>query len=97
MIKIIIHQHCFGLPPIGCHWNVCLFVFSQVQFIHCIVQYQGEGGESLIADAANVARQLQQTCPEHYRVLSNTPVDWFDRGADETGEFYKVLRLPIIW
>lgn len=67
-----------------------------VQFIHCIVQYQGEGGDSLIADAANVARQLQQTYPEHYRVLTDTPVDWFDMGTDETGEFYKVLRLPMI-
>ena len=68
-----------------------------MQFIHCIVQYEGVGGDSLITDAVHVARQLQQACPEHYRVLTDTPVDWFDIGTDEIGEFHKLLRLPIIW
>ncbi|XP_050729627.1 gamma-butyrobetaine dioxygenase-like [Eriocheir sinensis] len=83
--------------PLELHADLPFYEYQPgVQFLHCIVQYQGEGGDSLIADAANVARQLQQTYPEHYRVLTETRVEWSDRGTDETREFYKVQRLPMI-
>lgn len=81
----------------ACRLSYLLLHISQAQFIHCIVQYQGVGGDSLIVDATHVARQLQLISPDYYRILTETPVDWFDIGTDETGEYYKVLRLPMIW
>lgn len=68
-----------------------------MQLIHCIQQYEGEGAESQVADAVRVARDLKQSHPHHYHALVNTPVDWWDIGSDETGPFFKVLRLPMIW
>lgn len=67
-----------------------------VQFIHCVVQYEGTGGESLLADAVHVAHQLKTLYPEKYSILTQTPVDWFDKGVDELGEFYKILQIPMI-
>ncbi|KAK8393294.1 hypothetical protein O3P69_013366 [Scylla paramamosain] len=83
--------------PLQLHADLPYYEYKPgVQFIHCITQYEGVGGDSQITDAIHVARQLQKECPEHYRLLTDTPVDWFDIGTDETGEFYKLLRLPVI-
>ncbi|XP_071533091.1 gamma-butyrobetaine dioxygenase-like isoform X3 [Panulirus ornatus] len=67
-----------------------------VQFIHCIVQYEGNGGESLVSDAVHVAQELKKLYPEKYHILTQTPVDWFDIGTDEVGEFYKIMHKPVI-
>ncbi|XP_045110420.1 gamma-butyrobetaine dioxygenase-like isoform X2 [Portunus trituberculatus] len=83
--------------PLQLHADLPYYEYKPgVQFIHCIKQYEGVGGDSQITDAVHVARQLQKACPEHYRLLTDTLVDWFDIGKDETGEFYKLLRLPVI-
>lgn len=75
---------------------MCIFP-TQVQFIHCIKQYEGNGGDSLVTDGLQAAHLLRENHPEKYQVLTSTPVDWFDEGADEVGEFLKVLQLPMIW
>ncbi|CAL4118670.1 unnamed protein product, partial [Meganyctiphanes norvegica] len=56
----------------------------------------GEGGESQIADAAHVARELNRLHPEKYRILTQTKVDWVDVGNDEGRDFYKIMQQPMI-
>ena len=68
-----------------------------MQFIHCIVQYQGRGGDSQITDAIHVARELKRIHPQKYEILKDIPVDWCDVGSDLGGAFYKILRQPVIW
>nr|XP_045617057.1 gamma-butyrobetaine dioxygenase-like [Procambarus clarkii]XP_045617058.1 gamma-butyrobetaine dioxygenase-like [Procambarus clarkii]XP_045617059.1 gamma-butyrobetaine dioxygenase-like [Procambarus clarkii]XP_045617060.1 gamma-butyrobetaine dioxygenase-like [Procambarus clarkii] len=83
--------------PLQLHGDLPYYEYMPgVQFIHCIVQYEGEGGESLVTDAVHVAHELKRLHPEKYRILTDTPVDWFDIGTDELGEFYKVLKRPMI-
>lgn len=83
--------------PLQLHADLPYYEYKPgVQFIHCITQYEGVGGDSQITDAVHVARQLQEECPEHYRRLTDTLVDWFDIGTDEIGEYHKLLRLPVI-
>ncbi|KAG0714700.1 Gamma-butyrobetaine dioxygenase [Chionoecetes opilio] len=83
--------------PLQLHADLPYYEYKPgVQFIHCVVQYEGVGGDTQVTDAVHVAHQLQQAHPEHYRVLTDTPVDWFDIGTDENMEFHKLLRLPMI-
>lgn len=76
---------------------ICIHFARQVQFIHCIKQYEGNGGDSLVTDGLHAANLLREVHPHKYQILTSTPVDWFDEGSDEVGEFLKVLQLPMIW
>ncbi|KAG7154699.1 Gamma-butyrobetaine dioxygenase-like 2 [Homarus americanus] len=83
--------------PLQLHADLPYYEYKPgVQFIHCIVQYEGKGGESQITDAVHVAQELKRLHPEKFRILTQTPVDWFDVGTDEYGAFYKVLQIPMI-
>ncbi|KAK7077966.1 Gamma-butyrobetaine dioxygenase, partial [Halocaridina rubra] len=83
--------------PLQLHADLPYYLYKPgVQFIHCIVQYAGDGGDTRVSDAVHVARELKRLHPKHYEILINTLVDWFDEGTDETGEFNKVLQLPMI-
>lgn len=83
--------------PLQLHADLPYYEYKPgVQFIHCIVQYTGDGGDTRVADAVHVARELKRLHPKHYDILTNTMVDWYDEGTDEMGEFNKVLQLPMI-
>lgn len=83
--------------PLQLHADLPYYEYKPgVQFIHCIVQYAGNGGDTRVTDAVHVARDLQRLFPEQYKILTNTLVDWYDEGTDEMGEFIKVLQLPLI-
>lgn len=46
---------------------------APVQLLHCIY-FEGEGGESTIADSFNVAAELKKRFPQHYATLSTVKV-----------------------
>lgn len=64
--------------------------------MHCIVQTESEGGESLLADAFYAAEQLHKENKELFDVLSKTIVDWCDVGEEDGIKFNKLHRAPII-
>ncbi|XP_042859351.1 gamma-butyrobetaine dioxygenase-like [Penaeus japonicus] len=70
--------------PLQLHADLPYYQYKPgVQFIHCIKQYEGNGGDSLVTDGLQAAHLLRENHPEKYQVLTSTPVDWFDEGADE--------------
>lgn len=60
--------------------------------LHCMVQSE-IGGENLLTDGFNAARQLSA---EDYRVLANTSVNWSDVGSDKNYHFHSINREPVI-
>ncbi len=72
---------------------------SKVQFLHCIRQHSGAdgGGENEFSDAFNAAEMLREESPEDFKVLVETPVTFWDVGAEEEhGDFHKVRTVPTI-
>ncbi|RXG73745.1 Gamma-butyrobetaine dioxygenase [Armadillidium vulgare] len=87
----------YSSGPLQLHTDLPYYEYKPgLQLIHCIIQFKGEGGESQIADASHVARELKKNNPDMFKVLSETPVDWCDVGSDEGREFFKVFQSPII-
>lgn len=83
--------------PLQLHADLPYYQYKPgVQFIHCIKQYEGNGGDSQVTDGLHAANLLRENHPQKYRILTSTPVDWFDEGSDEVGEFLKILQLPMI-
>lgn len=69
----------------------------QVQLLHCIQQTATEGGDNEFSDAFHVAEQLRRDKPEVFKVLSTTPVDFYDVGVeDNTFKFYLRHQKPVI-
>lgn len=62
-----------------------------IQLLYCL-QNEAEGGESIFADGFAVAEMLRRESPEHFRLLSETPIDF--RFQDE--EYDIAIRAPII-
>ncbi|TDX31726.1 gamma-butyrobetaine dioxygenase [Modicisalibacter xianhensis] len=62
-----------------------------IQLLYCL-QNEAEGGESTFADGFTVAEILRQESPEHFRILSETPIDF--RFQDEEHDI--AIRAPII-
>ncbi|XP_048506849.1 gamma-butyrobetaine dioxygenase-like isoform X2 [Athalia rosae] len=67
-----------------------------VNFLHCLVQTQGQGGESHLADAFHVANYLKKNHPEAYRVLTKTLIDWNDIGHENGDHFHSIHQAPIL-
>ncbi|KAB7506959.1 Gamma-butyrobetaine dioxygenase, partial [Armadillidium nasatum] len=83
----------YSSGPLQLHTDLPYYEYKPgLQLIHCIVQFKGEGGESQIADASHVARELKKNNPDMFKVLSETLVDWCDVGSDEGREFFKVFQ-----
>lgn len=62
-----------------------------IQLLYCL-QNEAEGGESTFADGFAVAEVLRRESPEHFRILSETPIDF--RFQDEEHDIG--VRAPII-
>ena len=80
-------------PPVTCFP-------PQIIFLHCITQFEGKGGENDLADGFHVADYLKQFHPVEYRILTETPVYFWDKGVaqvkQETTEYHKIVNIPII-
>ncbi|MFD2436636.1 clavaminate synthase family protein [Modicisalibacter luteus] len=62
-----------------------------IQLLYCL-QNEAKGGESTFADGFTVAEILREESPEHFRILSETPIDF--RFQDEDHDI--AVRAPII-
>ncbi|XP_037796259.1 gamma-butyrobetaine dioxygenase-like [Penaeus monodon] len=69
-------------------------------FLHCLIQFEGAGGENDLADGFYVAEHLKRHHPREYRLLTETPVYFWNKGsalvAQETTQFHKLLNIPLI-
>ncbi len=66
-----------------------------VQLLHCIKQFEeGRGGETHLVDGFRVASQMKKAYPEEYKILCETPLEFYDIGTDYT-QFFKVHHTPL--
>lgn len=86
---------------LGMHNDLPYFNYVPgIIFLHCITQFEGEGGENDLSDGFQVARYLKEHHPGEYRILTDTPVYFWDKGTaqvkEETTEYHKIINLPIL-
>jgi len=69
-----------------------------IQILHFIVQYEGAGGETQLADGARVCRDLQQEDPAAFHTLTNVRVDFKNvtRAQKDDKHHFKLLQAPVI-
>jgi len=70
-------------------------VLLQVTLLHCVVQAQANGGLNHFADGFRAAEKLRTLHPEYFRLLTTTPVDFFDVSTDFSPYDYSAAH-PII-
>ena len=61
----------------------------------CHKQVPTIGGENQFSDGFFVAEHMRKEFPEHFRVLSTTPVPFIDVGIDAY-EFHMLQTIPTI-
>ncbi|XP_037799323.1 gamma-butyrobetaine dioxygenase-like [Penaeus monodon] len=75
---------------------VCLHYKPCVQLLHCISQFEGDGGDSILADSHRVALQMRELYPQKFRFLTDVLVNFRDVATDEGFEFDIIARRPMI-
>ena len=68
----------------------------QIQLLHCIKQFTGDGGETLLRDGFAAALKLQEMNPKYYDTLVQTMVDFVDVGVEDGDKFDSNWRAPVI-
>ena len=61
-----------------------------MQMLHCIRQTPTEGGDNQFADTFNVAEQMKEEYPGYYKILCETPVDFYEVGDEHYGRYYRL-------
>ena len=85
---------------LGLHLDLPFYAYTPgVQFLHCIKQYQGAGGDNQFADAFAVAEKMREQFPAEFELLSKTEVHFWDAGvldddAEFSGKFHKRNSFP---
>ena len=68
----------------------------QTQFLHCIDQFEGDGGQNEFVDGFHIENTIRQNYPEEHNILTKTKIDFADMGNEDiVGEFHKVFQAPI--
>ncbi|KDR15510.1 gamma-butyrobetaine dioxygenase-like [Zootermopsis nevadensis] len=67
-----------------------------INMLHCLVQTEAIGGDNQVTDALHITKKLKEEKPEVYRVLTETPVDWYDIGQEGGYTFHSLYRSPVI-
>ena len=62
--------------------------------LHCIKQFEGEGGDSEFVDGFRVAEQMKEVDPESYEIMKKVPIDFYDIGTDHL-DFHKIVKKPL--
>ena len=71
-------------------------VTLQTQFLHCIDQFLGEGGENEFVDGFFIEKIIRQNHPEEHKILTQKKVDFVDVGSEDiAGEFSKMFQAPV--
>ncbi len=64
-----------------------------VQLLHCIKQFNGDGGKSRLVDGFLVGEQMRQHYPQEFKTLYQVPVEFLDVGQDFI-QFHKIHHSP---
>ncbi|XP_070534063.1 gamma-butyrobetaine dioxygenase-like [Ptychodera flava] len=73
---------------LGLHTDLPHYHYTpSIQFLHCIKQCIGDGGDSNFSDGFNAALQLKEQDPEFFEILSTTYIEYVDVGHDQF-EYY---------
>ena len=64
-------------------------------FLHCIVQHEGEGGDTMLCDGYHCADILRADHPDYYRLLSQTCTSFRDVGRDYI-TYDKITHKPFL-
>lgn len=84
--------------PLQMHTDLPYYHYKPgVNLLHCIVQSSSAGAFNLLTDGFYVADRMRRECPEFYKTLTTTLVNWSDYGAEDGNEFRKINRAPVIW
>ena len=67
----------------------------QTVFLHCIVQHQGKGGETMLCDGFHCAEILRRERPDWFHLLATTTTSWRDVGQDYI-QFDKITQKPFL-
>ncbi|XP_042886153.1 gamma-butyrobetaine dioxygenase-like [Penaeus japonicus] len=78
------------------HDLVCLHYKPCVQLFHCISQFPGKGGDSVLADSFRIANQMRELYPHKYRVLTEVDVNFRDVAVDGGLQFDIIAKRPMI-
>ena len=87
---------------LGLHLDLPFYSYTPgVQFLHCIKQYKGSGGDNQFADAFAVAEKMREDFPAEFKLLSETNVHFWDAGVldmdadtENSGKFHKRNSFP---
>ena len=73
---------------------ICL----QIQFLHCIKQFQGIGGDNEFVDSFAVAKHIEENYPKEWHALTQIKCAFSDLGYDDMSDstFYKIHYAPIL-
>lgn len=62
--------------------------------------HRGDGGSSVLSDGFHVAEEMRRLYPDHFAMLTDNDVYFWDKGDTEPGikikSFDKISRGPII-
>ena len=66
--------------------------------MHCIEQFQGEGGDNEFADGFSVAEFIKNNYPKEWDILTTKKCTFSDigYGLEMKTDFYKIREVPII-
>ncbi|KAF2361494.1 protein of unknown function DUF971 [Trinorchestia longiramus] len=87
----------YSSDPLALHLDLPYYFYKPgVQFIHCVRQHEGEGGDTQVSDALEVAQFLRSEKPRMFQMLSSVPVDWVDHANEGGRQYFKMLTMPVI-
>ncbi|XP_037951103.1 gamma-butyrobetaine dioxygenase-like [Teleopsis dalmanni] len=90
-------NYSYLAEPLPLHTDLPYYEYKpSVTILHTLEQSQSTGGWNTLTDAFNIADQLRVKHPKHFKILTETPVDWCDIGVDGGVEFHNIWRAPVI-
>lgn len=87
---------------LGLHLDLPFYSYTPgVQFLQCIKQYTGTGGDNHFTDAFAVAEKMRKEFLAEFKLLSETGVHFWDAGVldtdedtEKSGKFHKRNTMP---
>ena len=72
------------------------FPSPDVQWLHCIEQFDMEGGENEFVDGYRLLDIIRRNHPEIWKVMTTMPIEWLDTGCIGRDKVNRQLFFPQI-
>jgi len=87
---------------LGLHLDLPFYSYTPgVQFLQCIKQYSGKGGDNQFTDAFAIAEKIRRDHPKEFKLLCEVDVHFWDAGVldvdadtEISGKFHKRHSVP---